>query len=187
MKAAGRPLYKKDERTEKSRSISILSNVSKIHERCLYNQMCSYFDKIFSRYQCGFRKGINTAYPFIMTEKMKTLLHNKQFCAAIPTGLPKAFDGILYDLPIAKLNANGFDQEVLKIINGYLCYISQKLKQSSSFSKELDTLCCVPQGSILGPLLFNVDICDLFFSDSSSDVANYVDYITPYECASYYD
>ena len=72
MKAAVRPLCKKDERTEKSRPISILSNLSKIHERYLYNQICSYFDKTFSRYQCGFREGINTAYPFIITGKMKT-------------------------------------------------------------------------------------------------------------------
>ena len=121
--------------------------------------------------------------PLLSQEKWK--LDKKQFCAAILTGLSKAFNCILYDLPIAKLNANGFNQEVLKIINGYLCYRSQKVKESSSFSKELDNLWFVPQGSILAPLLFNIDICDLFSFDSSSDIANYADAITPYECASY--
>ena len=57
----------------------------------------------------------------------------------------------------------------------------------SSFSKELDISCGGRQGSILGPLLFNIDICDLFFNDMSSDITNYVDDTTPYECAPYYD
>ena len=46
----------------------------------------------------------------------------------------------------------------------------------------LDIIYGVPQGSILGPLLFNIDLCDLFFEDYSSDFANYADDTTPYEC-----
>ena len=48
-------------------------------------------------------------------------------------------------------------------------------------------MCCVPQGSILGPLQSNIDICNLFFIDMSSDIANYADNTTPDECAPYYD
>ena len=48
-------------------------------------------------------------------------------------------------------------------------------------------MCCVPQESILGPLLSNKDICDLFFIDMSSNIANYADDTTPYECVPYYD
>ena len=94
-KAEIRPIYKKDGRTEKSnyRSISVLSNVSKIYERCLYDQIYSYFDKIFSRYQCGFRKGFSTQHILLtMIEKMKISRDNKQFCAAVLTDLSKAFD-----------------------------------------------------------------------------------------------
>ena len=52
-KAEIRPIYKKDGRTEKSnyRLVSLLPNVSNFYERCLYDQICSYFDKIFSRYR----------------------------------------------------------------------------------------------------------------------------------------
>ena len=58
---------------------------------------------------------------------------------------------------------------------------------ASPLSKELGILCRVPQRSILGPILSNIDTYDLFFIDMSSDIANYADDITPYECASYYD
>ena len=87
---------------------------------------------------------------------------NKQCCAATIGRLLKSI--WLYILQpaysIAKLNANGFDQEACKIIHSYL--IDHK-KMGSSSGKELDILCCVPQGSILGPLLSNIDIFDLFF------------------------
>ena len=81
-KAEVRPIYKKDGRTEKSnyRPICVLSNVSKIYERCLYEQMYSYFDKIFSKNQCGFRKSFNTQYVLLaMIEKMKASRDNKNF------------------------------------------------------------------------------------------------------------
>ena len=90
---------------------------------------------------------------------------------------------IPYDVLIAKLNAYGFDQAALKLIHSYLCDRSQRVKMGSSFSKELDIFPGVPQGSILGPLLFNNDICDLFFM--SSDIANCADDTTPYKCTPY--
>ena len=63
-KAEVRPIYKKDGRTEKSnnRPSSGLSNVSKIYERCIYDQIYSYFDQMFSKNLCGFRKGFNTQH-----------------------------------------------------------------------------------------------------------------------------
>ena len=57
----------------------------------------------------------------------------------------------------------------------------------SSFSDLLDILYGVPQGSILGPLLFNINLCDLFLSESSSEVSNFADDTTPYECGKIYD
>ena len=116
-------LSKKDGKTKKSnhRPISVLSNVSKIYEGSLYDQIYSYFDKIFSMYQCGFCKGISTQHILLtMIEKMKIPGDNKQCCAATRTDFSKTFDSKICDLLIAQLNANGFDQEALKLIQRYL-------------------------------------------------------------------
>ena len=108
-----RPLYKNDGTADKAnyRPISILSNDSKIYERCIYSQLYDYFDKnIFSKYQCGFRKGFSTQNALlVMIEKMKIARDKKEFCTAILTNLSKAFDCICHNLLIAKRNAYRFD------------------------------------------------------------------------------
>ena len=82
-----------------------------------------------------------------MIEKTKILPGSKQFCVAILADPSKAFSSIPYDLHIAKLNANGFNQEALKLIHSYLCDRSQKV--ASSFSKELDFCAMFLKGQYL--------------------------------------
>ena len=110
-----------------------------------------------------------------MLEKMKIALDRKGFCAAVLTDLSKAFDCICHDLLIAKLNAYGLERNALKLVYDYLSNRSQKTKVGSSFSTYLDIVYGEPQGSILGPLLFNIDLCDLFFENYNSDSANFAD------------
>ena len=86
---------KKDTRTEKAnyRPISLLLNISKACERCLYEQIYSYFKKMFSKYRCGFNEGINQQHVLLaMIEKMNILQDKQQFYAAILTDFSKAFD-----------------------------------------------------------------------------------------------
>ena len=74
---------------------SVLSNVSKIYEISFYDQIYSYFDKIFALYQCDFCEGISTHHILItMIEKMKISRDNKQCCAATLKDFSKVFDSI---------------------------------------------------------------------------------------------
>ena len=91
------------------------------------------------------------------------------------TNLPKAFDYLRHDLLIAKLAAHGFDQPSLCFIFSYLSDRTQRTKVNNAYSSYTDIKYGVPQGSILGPLLFNIDICNLFFWDYKCDIASYAD------------
>ena len=181
------PIFKKDDKTDKTnyRPISILPNLSKIYERFMQNQMCPYLKKIFSKYQCGFRKGYNAQHCFMaMIEKWRKFLDIGGHAGALLTDLSKAFDCIDHELLIAKLHAYGFDNDALKFIYSYLKGRKQRTKINSSYSSFAEILFGVPQGSILEPLLFNAYICDLFYDIDDLDFASFADDNTPYSCLS---
>ena len=75
-------------------------------------------------------------------------------------------------------------QNSLHFINLYLKDQKQRTKINSSYSAFAEILFSVPQGSILGPLLFNIYLCDLFLENSHSDIANYAGESTLYACSS---
>ena len=160
------PVFKKKDRNkvENYRPVSILPNLSEIYERCLYDQMYKYFNHILSKWQYGFRKGFSTQHCLlVMTKKWRKCLYKGGISGAILTDLSKAFDCILHDLLIAKLTAYGLDYQSLRIMESFLSNIQQRTKINNAFSHYSEIIYGVPQGSILGPLLFNVYICDIFF------------------------
>ena len=166
---------------ENYRPISILPNVSKIYERCLYDQIATYFEHIFSRYQCGFRKGYSAQHCLLaMIEKWEKTVDNKGVFGALLTDLSKAFDCIPHDLIIAKLEAYGFHIDALKLIHDYLSNRKQRVKVNDTYSSWKDIFYGIPQGSILGPLLFIINLCDLFYFLEDSDIASYADDATIY-------
>ena len=99
------------------------------------------------------------------------------------TDLSKAFDCILHDLLIAKLAAYGFDYNSLQMLQSYLSNRKQRTKINDAYSKFCEILFEVPQGSILGPLLFNIYICDMFYDINGYDIVSHADDNTPYEVA----
>ena len=96
--------------------------------------------------------------------------------------LSKAFDTIIHDLLIAKLGAYGFDTESLKLIRSYLTNCFQRMKVDASFSSWSKLFSGVPQGSILGPLLFNIYSNNLFYLTEITDVCNYAGNTTYHAC-----
>ena len=96
------------------------------------------------------------------------------------TDLSKVFDCLNHELLIAKLNAYGFTLPALKLIHNYLSNRKQRVRVNDSYSLWQDIQFGVPQGSILGLLLFNIFLADLFFTLNNTEIANYADDTTPY-------
>ena len=98
---------------------------------------------------------------------------------ALLTNLSKAFECLNHERLTVKLNAYGFTLPALKLIHNYLSNRKQRVRVNDSHSLWQDILFGVPQGSILGPLLFNIILADLFFT-LNTEIANYADDTTPY-------
>ena len=96
--------------------------------------------------------------------------------------LSKAFDTLNHELLIAKLNAYGFSHSSLKLLLSYLTDRWQRTKINYTYSSWTEIMQGVPQGSILGPLLFNIYLNDLFYLDIDSNLCNYADDNTLYQC-----
>ena len=179
------PAFKKEEKLDKSnyRPVSILPVISKIYERLMYDRMYKYFDQIFPKFQCGFRKRFGTQNCLLyMIENWKEFLDEGNHYGALLTDLSKAFDCIMYDLLIAKLQAFGFDNDSLNFICNYLVGREQRVKINLSFSTWSKIENDLPQGSLLGPSLLNINTLDMFFEQKDVNFAAYTDDNTPYFC-----
>ena len=141
------PTFKKDDRLLKSnyRPVSILPTLSKIYEKILYKQIYDYFNNIFSKYLCGFRKGHSTQHCLLY---MLEGTDKGMYTGILLTDLTKAFDSISHDLLVAKLNSYGFSTLSLRMINDYLNDRKQRTRVNNCFSSWRNLICGVPQGSI---------------------------------------
>ena len=177
-------VYKKNKcKTENYRPVSILSNLSKIYERLMYNQLYDYFDNVPFPSQSGFWKGYSAQHCLlVMIEKFKEAIDRGYEFGALLTDLSKAFDCINHPLLIAKLYNYGVSPLSINLIFSYLNNRTHRTKINKCFSERSRIEHGVPQGSILGPLLFNIDLIDLFYECEESNIASYADDTTPYSC-----
>ena len=179
------PAFKKGDRLNKAnyRPVSVLSSLSKIFERLIFAQVNTYMDPKLSIYQCGFRKNMSAQNCILLLlEKWKTCLDNKGKTGVLLMDLSKAFDCLDHELLIAKLDAYGFGDNALKLMYSYINSRQQRVRINSTYSSWADILFGVPQGSILGPLIFNIYLADLFLFCDNISIVNFADDNSPFSC-----
>ena len=172
------PLHKKGSTLEMAnyRPVSILTTLSKLFEKEINNQLKSLSDRVFTETLSAYRSNFSTQHVILqVTEAIKGSLDRKQNSGAVLTDLSKAFDCLPHDLIIAKLNAYNVDKGALTLISSYLRGRQQRVKIGNHRSSWLTLKKGVPQGSILGPVLFNFFINDLLLPASGYSIANYAD------------
>ena len=116
------PIYKKGKKDLKDsyRPVSILPVLSKLYERSMFNQISEFLENIFSKNQCGFRKGHSTQQCLLaMLEKWKRSVDSGKAFGALLTDISKAFDCLNHQLLIVKLNAYGFSLPAVRYCKHY--------------------------------------------------------------------
>ena len=170
------PVFKKDDSMNKTnfRPVSILVCFSKIFEELYCDQLLDFFNKVVSKFLSAFRKGYSCETVLIkMIEDWRKCLSEHKVIAAMLVDLSKAFDFLPHRLLLAKLSAYGLSHDSCHLLISYLSERKQRVKIGNARSSWSEIIKGVPQGSILGPLLFNVFINDIFHT--IENVYNYAD------------
>jgi hypothetical protein len=172
------PIYKKDDFLNKSnfRPVSVLTALSKVFESLMADQINEFFSDILSEILSAYRKQFSCNNVLIKcVETWRAAIDNNKNVACVMMDLSKAFDCLPHGLMIAKLNSYGCSESACSFILSYLTNRQQRVKIDNKHSSWLKLQRGVPQGSIIGPILFNIFLNDLFYMITDVDVFNYAD------------
>ena len=163
------PIHKKAERkyVENYRGISLLPVLSKVFERYVYNYVYPHIRNKIYHFQHGFLKQSSTVTQLLeVMNDINNSLDNNHQTDVIYLDFSKAFDSVPHYLLVHKLKSYGFSENLMNWFRDYLSSRKQRVCIDGCCSQWLPVLSGVPQGSILGPILFLLYVNDIYSSFS---------------------